>query len=262
MSETFDVYFSGALLKESDPEQVKRKLGAMFKLEGEHLERLFRGKPVAIKHGVDMDRAIKFRVAFRDAGALVDIVPAGDPPPAPKPAAPAVARKTPRPAPPSAVSPPQEDRLSLAEQGPLELPEGEPAPTIPVPDYDLSKASGFDLSDCAPEITPQPLPDISDLDLNQPGTRLDETPDPEPLSIDTSELGLDAPGVTLIEPQPQPAPQINTDELSLGPANQGSLEDVQKPVEPAKIPNIDHLEILPEEGPVPKGKAEFKIAED
>ncbi len=261
MSETFDVYFSGALLKESDPDQVKRKLGAMFKLEGERLERLFHGKPVAIKHGIDMDRAIKFRVAFRDAGALVDIVPAGDPPPQPKPVPPAATREPSRPTP-SPTSPTQGDGLSLAAQGPLELPEGESPPPIPVPDYDLSKASGFDLSDCAPEITPQPLPDISDLDLNQPGTQLDDTPAPEPLSIDTTELDLDAPGVTLIAAQPQPTPDINTDDLSLNPPNSGTLEDVAKPVEAAEIPNIDHLDLKPVEEAKPKGKAQFKIADD
>jgi hypothetical protein len=262
VSETFDVYFSGALLKEGDPDQVKRKLGAMFKLEGERLERLFRGKPVAIKHGVDMDRAIKFRVAFRDAGALVDIVPAGDPPPQPKPTPPGATREAPRPTPQPTTPTSQGDDLSLAAQGPLELPEGESLPPIPVPDYDLSKAGGFDLSDCAPEISPQPLPDISNLDLNQPGTQLDDTPAPEPLSIDTSELDLDAPGVTLIASQPQPTPDINTDDLSLSPPNTGSLEDVVKPVEAAEIPNIDHLDLTPEEAAKPKGKAQFKIAED
>ncbi|MET0066165.1 MAG: hypothetical protein ABW076_07450 [Candidatus Thiodiazotropha sp.] len=262
MNETFDVYFSGALLKDSDPDQVKRKIGAMFKLEGERLERLFRGKPVAIKHGVDMDRAVKFRVAFRDAGALVDIVPAGSPPPTPNPAASSAARKPPRPTAPPAASAPKEEALSLAAQGPLNLPEGAPPPQVPVPDYDLSKAGGFDLSDCAAQVTPQPLPDISTLDLNQPGAQLDESPDPAPLNVDTSGLNLDAPGVTLIESQPQPAPQIDTDELSLSPANQGSLEDVQKPVPAAEIPNIDHLDILPEEGAKPQGKAQFKIADE
>ena len=70
--ESYDVYFSGACLKSADPAEVKRKIGAIFKLEGEKLERLFSGVPVPIKRGVDMDRAVKFRVTFfpgRDAGA-------------------------------------------------------------------------------------------------------------------------------------------------------------------------------------------------
>ncbi|PVV15187.1 MAG: hypothetical protein B6D72_02530, partial [gamma proteobacterium symbiont of Ctena orbiculata] len=79
-ADTYDVYFSGAIIKNNEPAEVKRKIGAVFKLEGEKLDRLFSGKPVPIKRGIDMDRAIKFRVTFRDAGALVDIVPAGDPP--------------------------------------------------------------------------------------------------------------------------------------------------------------------------------------
>ena len=79
--DTYDVYFSGATLKDADPAEAKRKVGAIFKLEGEKLERLFSGKPIPIKRGVDMDQAVKYRVAFRDAGALVDIVPAGQPDP-------------------------------------------------------------------------------------------------------------------------------------------------------------------------------------
>ena len=255
--ETFDVYFSGALIKDHDPEQVKRKIGAMFKLEGDRLERLFSGKPIPIKRGVDMDRAIKYRVAFRDAGGLVDIVPAGEPAPVAKPA------PAPRPA---ADKPPAESAakpspLTLAE-GPMEAPTDNPGPEITVPDYALSTAEGFDLSDCAPEVTPQELPDISSLDLNNPGTQLDETPAPEPLEIDTAALELDAPGNILEEQAPPEALVIDTDSLSLSPANEGSLEDCQPEVEATPLPNLDHLEIIESKEEKTQGKAQFKLSDD
>jgi hypothetical protein len=267
--EIYDVYFSGAIIKSNDPTEVKRKIGAVFKLQGEKLDRLFSGKAIPIKKGIDMERAIKFRITFRDAGALVDIVPAGEPPPRSKPVqqssqgeqaghAPANTRQV-------------SDEMTFAD-GPMEPAEDPNAHNAPVavPHYELSSVEGFDLSDCAPSVEPAKIPDISSMDMEKPGITLDETPEPEPLTIDTSTLELDKPGVTLIEAAPVQTPDIDTAELSMTPANQGTLEDCQTPVEPAPIPNIDHLKVVkPEPAPSqdsehepPRGKAQFKIAED
>jgi hypothetical protein len=263
--EIYDVYFSGVIIKSNDPAEVKRKIGAIFKLQGEKLDRLFCGKPIPIKKGIDMERAIKSRVTFRDAGALLDIVPAGDPPPLPKPAQPPPAKVA------TADTPQANNGLTLAD-GPME-PAGDAdadTPPVAVPDYELSSVQGFDLSDCTPSLEPVEIPDISSLNMEKPGITLDESPQPEPLTIDTSDLELDKPGATLIEAPPSETPDIDTADLSLAPANQGSLEDCQTPVEPAPIPNIDHLKVVkseqassqgPEQEP-PRGKAQFKIAED
>jgi hypothetical protein len=259
--EIYDVYFSGATIKDSDPADVKRKIGAVFKLQGEKLDRLFSGKPIPIKKGVDMNRAIKFRVTFRDAGALVDIVPAGDRPPAPKPARPSPPPEQTRVA--TADSRPVTSELTFAD-GPMEpaADADDEITPIAVPAYDLSSAQGFDLSDCAPSVEPAEIPDISALDMEKPGSTLDESAEPEPLTIDTSALELDKPGVTLIEETPPAPPEIDTAELSMAPANQGSLEDCQIPLEPAPVPNIDHLKIDTPEQAAPRGKASFKIADD
>ncbi|MCU7798381.1 MAG: hypothetical protein KZQ75_14750 [Candidatus Thiodiazotropha sp. (ex Myrtea spinifera)] len=258
--DNYDVYFSGACLKTADPAEVKRKIGAMFKLEGEKLERLFSGKPVPIKRGVDMDQAVKFRVAFRDAGALVDIVPEGQPAPTPTPAT--------RPSPPPISArveptPSASPGLTLAE-GPLPPDsEAEEITPVPAPEYGLSAPQDFNLSDCTPQVEAVPIPDTSALDLDKPGATLDETIDPEPLEIDTEALTLDDPGTTLIEETPIEEPEINTDALSMSEPQSGSLEDCQVPVEPAPIPSIDHLQL--DEAATekkPQGKAKFEIAED
>jgi hypothetical protein len=254
--ERYDVYFSGALIKGHEPEKVKRKIGAMFKLEGDRLERLFRGKPVAIKHGVDMERAIKFRVAFRDAGGLVDIVPAGEPAPQPKP-------KPPKPQPEQHARPETTkatETLTLVD-GPMQPPPEPPQREINVPDFQLS-AEGFDLSDCTPKVTPQTIPDISALDLTKAGSQLDDTAEPEPLKIDTTALDFDTSGDNLEEQTPPKPPAINTDDLSLSPANQGSLEDSQPPQEAAPLPNLDHLKIVESEEKKTEGKAKFKLSDD
>ncbi|MCU7876071.1 MAG: hypothetical protein KZQ84_04580 [Candidatus Thiodiazotropha sp. (ex Lucinoma borealis)] len=259
-NDSYDVYFSGAILKENDPKEVKRKIGAMFKLDGEKLDRLFSGKPIPIKKGLDMDRAIKFRVAFRDAGGLVDIVPTGQPAPIHKP--PTQARTGEASSMVAQRSNPSNTEMTLAD-GPME-PESNPdVVSISVPDYALSSPQGFDLTDCAPEVEAVEIPDISSLDLDKSGSDIDRSPDPEPLEIDTSALALDAPGTTLLEQSPSEPPIIDTAALSLSPANQGSLEDCQTPVEPVPIPNLDHLKIdQPDEKDEIKGKAQFKLSED
>ncbi|MDJ0805710.1 MAG: hypothetical protein QNJ78_02635 [Gammaproteobacteria bacterium] len=214
--ETYDVYFSGKLIKGQDPEVVQQKIGALFKLEGPGLQRLFSGEAIAIKKGVDMDQAIKYRVTFRDAGALVDIRPAG-------------ATQTPATSPASNASPP--DVASMT----------------------LSPPNRFDLSDCAVPLQPQPIPDISRLNLDSPGIILDNSPPPPPLEIDTGALKLDKPGVILDASPPPPALQIDTGDLQLNPPNQGSLEEFQPAVEKVMLPNIDHLDLVaravPEEKP-------------
>ncbi|MEJ2453790.1 MAG: hypothetical protein P8103_06480 [Candidatus Thiodiazotropha sp.] len=270
--DTYDVYFSGATLKDADRAEAKRKVGAIFKLEGEKLERLFSGKPIPIKRGVDMDQAVKYRVAFRDAGALVDIVPAGQPAPDPatrpsppqRPAAPAntAAATTPPPGPAETPAEPTGAGLSLAE-GPMNPPPQPPAEPISVPDYGLSAANDFNLSDCAPPVEAAPVPDISALDLEKTGSILDESADPEPLEIDTEALELDAPGTPLIEPGETPEPAIDTTALSMSEPNEGSLEGYQKPVEPAPLPTTDHLHLEEaKERPKSEGKAKFVIADD
>jgi hypothetical protein len=271
--DTYDVYFSGALLKDADLEEVKRKIGAMFKLEGEKLERLFSGRPIPIKRGVDMDRAVKFRVAFRDAGALVDIVPEGQPAPDPS-ARPTPPQRPAAPIPPAKPTPPAmqpaeaaataesgASGLSLAD-GPLPAPAEPQVNPVEVPDYGLSAPKDFNLSDCTPAVEAAPLPDISAMHLDKEGAVLDETPDPEPLEIDTEALMLDEPGATLIETEEVPPPAIDTDQLSMSEPREGSLEAYQKPVEAAPVPDIAHLKLEEAEAKEkPQGKAQFVIAD-
>ncbi len=223
--ETYNVYFSGRIMKDRDPAEVRQKIGRIFKLEGAKLERLFSGDPVAIKKQVDMEQAVKYRVAFREAGALVDIRPAETPSVTPSPA---------------------------------------PEPTAKTDDpqgLSLSAPNSYDLSDCTPPVAAEELPDVSGLNLDQPGIILDTSPEPEPLVIDTDDWDLDRPGVILDATAPPPEAAIDTSELTLDPANQGSLEAYQTPVTPAPLPNIDHLQFAETEEQ-PHGKARFPVSED
>jgi hypothetical protein len=181
----YDIFFSGKTVEGADPTEVKQELARIFNTRSEQLEYLFSGSSVKVKSGVDQETAIKYRVAFRNAGALVEIQSADS------------VADTPRQA--AAAAPPVE-RQSEAKM------------TL------LPPRSGS-LIDCAPAVTPAPLPDISALSLASPGAVLDETPPPPPRGIDTSGL-------------------------ELAPANTGTLEECQIKREAAELPDISRLAIV------------------
>lgn len=240
--ELYDIFFSGAIMEGHNEAEVKNQVGRIFKAEGARLERLFSGQPIRIKAGVDLDTAMKYRVKFREGGALVDIKPSGTP-----------ADTGAQPPQSSGSQPPQ----------PAESHTG-------TDDISLLPPRTGSLEDCAEKVTPAPLPDISGLSMDQPGITLDETEPPPPVEINTEGLSdvigsledcqlpvepaelpdisgitMEQPGITLDETEPPPPVEIDTAGLS---ASIGSLEDCHQEIEPVKIPDISAMEIVsPEE---------------
>jgi hypothetical protein len=186
-AQLFDIFFSGKIIEGHDPAEVKERIRRIFNAQDDQLQRLFSGEPVRIKGGADEEEASKYRVKFRDAGALVEIKLAqkaatdGDPA-----ATPAVAE--------TSTADEKDDGLTL-----------------------LPPNTGS-LIDCAREVEPQEIPDISSLALSPEGTLIDESEQAPPADIDTSEL-------------------------TVGPAQSGTLEDCQQPVEPYPIPDISDLQM-------------------
>lgn len=56
-----------------DLEEVKAKLAAFFKIKPEKVDAFFRGKPVAVKKGLDKETALKYKSVFDLAGATCRI---------------------------------------------------------------------------------------------------------------------------------------------------------------------------------------------
>lgn len=160
----FDVYFRGVLLPDADPGQVRDRLGALFGLGPAELERLFSGAQICVKRAVDVDTASELRGRFRDAGALVDIRPAG--PPA-KPTTPATAAPLDAPA-----------------------PRPDPAPGSDPVGWTLSAPQTGSLAEFAQSVAAAPLPDISGLDLTPAGANLADAATLPPPAIDTSHLSV------------------------------------------------------------------------
>ncbi|RDH82318.1 MAG: hypothetical protein DIZ80_08435 [endosymbiont of Galathealinum brachiosum] len=71
--ELFEVAFSGQIKDGADLEQVKAKVGTMFKADATKLEHLFSGKRMVIKKNIDQATANKYHKALDNAGAVCEI---------------------------------------------------------------------------------------------------------------------------------------------------------------------------------------------
>ena len=163
--QTYDIYFRGKLMPGAESQQARAAIAKMFKLDARALRNMFSGQAVKIKTAVDEEAAGRYRKAFREAGALVDIQPHGTPPPAAE-----------RPA---AAKTAAESSDQAAYRG--------AALTL------LPPRTGS-LADCAPKVDPAPLPDTGWMRLDDPGTVLDETPPPQPPDFDISAISMAPPG--------------------------------------------------------------------
>ncbi|MGV6825817.1 MAG: hypothetical protein ACWA5Q_02465 [bacterium] len=234
---TFDVYFLGKVMEGENPEEVKEKIGKHFKVFGDKLDHMFSGHPVRIKADVDVTLAGKFRQIFREFGALVEIVTAGE-------------------------------TLELIEKAHQE----KSAATSDQEAFELLPAHTGTLLDIAPKVEPIPIPDTIDFGLSPPGALIPEAQPDSPLEVrldhmetvpfdagdfddlakdeeelvvpDISHLQANDPGgKNLADDLPQkpaqPIPDIS--HIDAAPANTGSLEDCVEEKEPVEIPDISSI---------------------
>ncbi|MBK1722246.1 hypothetical protein [Thiocystis violacea] len=154
----FDISFDGTLKAEADPTKTREQLRALFKLDEQGVERLFRGKPVLIKRGVDGATAARYKRAFDEVGAIIRVTLVED----------GVSGQTetdaandPRP-----LTPEEASGLSLAPMGDFL----EEAPEVKMIELDISHLSlvpgpEWTLADCEPDPPHLDPPDTSYLTL-------------------------------------------------------------------------------------------------
>jgi len=223
-AERFDIIFSGELLEGQEPEKVRRRVGRMLKASDAQLERLFSGKPAVIKKGADIDTAGKYRLAFRQAGALIMIRPS---------AASAQGQQ-------AAVAAPQKKQTAVSASPNQQNVAAQPPP----PAMTLAPPNTGSLEGFAPKFEPAPLPDISAMDIDSPGVVLDETPAPPPARIDTGDLDVvQEQEWTLEDCSPPPAAplQVDIDDLDFAALDDTSHIPPEPPPQP--LPNIDALDL-------------------
>jgi len=255
--ELFDIYFSGKVIDQDQLPEVKQKIGKLFKASEAVLDKLFSGQPTKIKKAVDMDTAIKYRVKFREAGAIVDIRPCQSAAPAPattptsSPTAEAIpqsnfkaAESEPAVAPAAVASASAGIDASLALPGSIidDTPEPPPA-DYNTGQFDLGEPNSGSLEEFAETVIPAAIPDISSLDLTETDAPLDNTPAPEPLEVDTGNMAIDAFSGDLDQTPPPPPANIDTSKLTASEANTGTLEEFDSRPEPVAVPDTSKLDL-------------------
>ncbi len=165
--QSFDIYFLGETLPEAEPAAVRRGVARLFKVEDDAVDRLFSGQAVRVKKGLDDEASSRYRAAFREIGALIQIVPAGSPKPE------AITRSTTEPddsaAHDRAGSPPAAGAsgdFGLAEPGVI-LDETAPPPPAEIDTSGLEALppNSGSLEDCRVEKPTREIPDIGHMRL-------------------------------------------------------------------------------------------------
>lgn len=217
MEARYNVYFAGQLLEGQDLQQVRARLGKVFKADEQTLDKLFSGKAQLLKRDCDKTTALKYKNAMEKAGAAPIIKAVEE---APAQTSPAQAKST------SAAG--KIAALAAApDKGAYQDTAAAPAPKAAQP-QDSDPAEGA-------------------IDLAPPGTevlRENERIESVAREVDTSSLVLDAQAERLSEPLPPPPAAPDTSHLDMGAAGETipTLPSRQQPVSP----DIDGLDLSPE----------------
>jgi hypothetical protein len=162
----YDITFAGELAPGTDPAEARRRIQTLFKLSDEAAHRLFGKRPATIKRGVDNATVVRYREAFRKAGAFIRVEPvptSADLLPAKTTAAPKLVEDEPKP---PAAPRPRAAGLQLTpleDDRPLEAPPVVNARKIDISYLSLVPGNDWTLADCEPPPPLIPVPDISHL---------------------------------------------------------------------------------------------------
>ena len=235
MQHKFDIFFSGEILEGRDEQQVREAVGKLFKLSGDRLDALFSGEPKRIKKNLNVEQSGRFREAFRTAGAIVQIVSAGEQPPkeaqqaATKPdsasglkLAPVGSNLSPLPRDAGHGTQTTANHTTELEIAPIESASAEPTPQpvdIDTSNLQAAPAESGSLEEFAPAVEPAPLPDISNMDIAR---------DDQPIQEGRQESAGNIP---------------DTSHLEAVPPKTGSLEKFAPHKKPVPIPDISNLSL-------------------
>ena len=197
----FEVTFSGQISEGANLDEVKARLGKMFKADDAKLAQLFSGKRIVIKKNIDQATAAKYKTALNRAGAECEVnLPGGEASSAPLAAAtPAAAPAAPEaaaPAAPEAAATPSSTDYETAYDGEVE----------PPPQTDPLGITGDQIEDLAVSVAPvgselrdayvepeEPDIDITGFDIAPVGSELSTAKkEPDPPPPDTS-------GITMVD---------------------------------------------------------------
>jgi hypothetical protein len=234
METLYDIYFAGELVDGFAEPQVRDSLAALFKAGEDTLEKLFSGKAIAIKRGVDEATASRYRGAMRKAGAVVSIREA-------------IADK-----PSTATSTNPAPTMSMAPLGSEILNEEERAPDAHA-EVDTSgiKMENTFMGDEAPPASAVPSPpDTSHLSLvgedddsDIPHIEYGRTPlKPETDHLTIAQAGEEIPNLPPTETPLDP----DTSALSLADSGSDVLEEEYRRQDEPPAPDTGHISLADE----------------
>lgn len=178
----FDILFAGELMGDADPEKVRSQLQQRFKLSDAATARLFSGRSVTVKRGVDTATASHYRKVFRDAKALIEIRPVDLPPsastsePPSEPTLESLLRPAHRNPPDPEPNSPISGSRSQGDDSPANTHTDGPQ-EIDLSHLSLVQGNDWTLEDCQPPLPPVRLPDISHLSIVEPEPATDPKQD-------------------------------------------------------------------------------------
>lgn len=206
----FEVAFSGQISDGADLDEVKVRVGALFKADEAKLAQLFSGKRIVIKKSIDQPTAAKYQSAFTRAGAVCEvkslfdgenIAPGQTSDPlaessqtAPEPSVPAERVAESEPPPVSGGEPVQTTTSETTELGEVPPPPNTDPLGITGDQIDDLSATvapvGSELQDEIKEVV-TPIIDTSDLDVAPVGSIIGTgNKDPDPPPPDTTGLSM------------------------------------------------------------------------
>ena len=187
----FEVAFSGQISDGANLDDVKVRVGKMFKADDAKLAQLFSGKRIVIKKNIDQATATKYESALKSAGAECEVNPMGGAAPA---ATAATTTPVAAPAESNTVTTPPSAQYETAYDGEVE----------PPPQTDPLGITGDQIEDLAVSVAPigselqdahaepeEPQIDITGLDVAPVGSDIGATKkDAEPPPPDTSGITM------------------------------------------------------------------------
>lgn len=238
--ERFDLIFRGDIVLGQPLAAVKQRLQQLFKADAAKVEKLFSGRPVALKRGLDEATARKYQQVLHKAGAQVTLVASsesGSKPSAQPPKAASGAPSAERPAPEPSAG------LSVLPVGGFLLAESERTRLTPVsvdvsalslrpPEGNLLEQSERLRTEAAPVAVP-------DFEVAEAGAMLQASDGGElPLvGVEPEDWGLADIGSDLLnadEREAQPVTSLPDPEFEVAPpgSDMGQLKRHTPPVEP------------------------------
>lgn len=170
----FDLSYIGLIAPGADPELARQRLSDIFRLSEKGAERLFAGRPVVVKRGVDAATAARFEKIFAHAGAILTVTPVERVEYSDREDLAAMDTVEP-----TQVQDIDTTHLALAPLpgGPLEEPLVGVGPDLDLSYLALVPGDDWTLEDCEAPATPIPEPDISYLSLVPIEPQLEPEPD-------------------------------------------------------------------------------------